>query len=44
MKKLVPVLKPIIDRPPSWPESTLAEDEIRKTLPEEKEKLEPASS
>jgi hypothetical protein len=44
MKKLVPVLKPIIDRPPSWPESTLAEDAIRKTLPEEKEKLEPASS
>jgi membrane peptidoglycan carboxypeptidase len=44
MKKLVPVLKPLIDRPPSWPESTLAEDAIRKALPEEKEKLEPASS
>ncbi|ODT73948.1 MAG: glycosyl transferase family 51 [Nitrosomonadales bacterium SCN 54-20] len=44
MKKLVPVLKPIIDRPPSWPKSTLAEDAIRKTLPEEKEKPEPASS
>lgn len=44
MKKLVPVLKPLIDKPPSWPDSTLAEDAIRKALPEEKEKLQPASS
>ena len=44
MKKLVPVLKPLIDRPPSWPEPTLAGDAIRKALPEEKEMLQPSSS
>lgn len=43
MKHLVPVLKPLIDRPSSWPEPALAGDAIRKTLPEEKEKLQSAS-